>query len=394
MTAPAPGTASETPEHKTKKPSILLRMIVMLVLAALVLGAIFGFGAFRDVMIAKFIATLKNPPQTVATMVAKETPFQNTETATGSLVALQGAALSAQVAGIVNTIDFRSGQDVNKGQLLLTLRPNNDDAVLAQLEATAKLDAITYRRDLAQYQVRAVSAQTVDTDRANLASAEAQVRSQKALMQEKRIFAPFSGRIGIRAVDIGEFLAAGTTIATLEQLNPIAVDFYLPQTALRTIRPGMKADISVDGFPGIEFKGKITALDSAVGTATRMIQIRAVLTNPHEELRPGMFARVSIDVGAPQNEITLPKTAIAYNPYGDTVFLVKPDKRSKTHKSAEQVFVTLGQTRGDQVAVLKGLKSGDEVVVAGQMKLKNGTPVAINNKILPQNLPNPSVPNE
>ncbi len=394
MTAPAPGTASETPERKTKKASILLRMIVMLVLVALVLGAIFGFGAFRDVMIAKFIATLKNPPQTVATMVAKQTPFQNTENATGSLVALQGAALSAQVAGIVDTIDFRSGQDVKQGQLLLTLRPNNDDAVLAQLKATAKLDAITYRRDLAQYQARAVSAQTVDTDRANLASAEAQVRSQKALMQEKRIYAPFAGRIGIRAVDIGQFLAAGTTIATLEQLNPIAVDFYLPQTALRTIRPGMKVDISVDGFPGIEFKGKITALDSAVGTATRMIQIRAMLTNPHDELRPGMFARISIDVGAPHNEITLPKTAIAYNPYGDTVFLAKHDKQSKTGKSAEQVFVTLGQTRGDQVAVLKGLKPGDEIVVSGQVKLKNGTPVAINNKILPQNLPNPSVPNE
>ncbi|CAG4928817.1 unnamed protein product [Acidocella sp. C78] len=394
MTAPTPGTTGETPARKAKKPSVVLRMIVMLVLVALVLGAIFGFGAFRDVMIAKFIAKLKNPPQTVATMVAKQTPFQDTENATGSLVALQGAALSAQVAGIVDTIDFRSGQDVKKGQLMLTLRPNNDDEVLAQLEATAKLDGITYRRDLAQYQARAVSAQTVDTDRANLASAEAQVRSQKVLMREKKIYAPFSGRIGIRAVNVGEFLAAGTAIGTLEQLDPIAVDFYLPQTALRTIHPGMKVEVTVDGFPGIVFSGKVTALDSAVGTATRMIQIRAVLTNPHDELRPGMFARVSIDIGAPRTEITLPKTAIAYNPYGDTVFLVKHDKQSKTGKSAEQVFVTLGQTRGDQVAVLKGVKPGEEVVVAGQVKLKNGTPVAINNKILPQNLPNPSVPNE
>ncbi|OYW11424.1 MAG: efflux transporter periplasmic adaptor subunit [Acidiphilium sp. 37-67-22] len=394
MTAPNPGTASDTPARKAKKPSVILRMIVMLVLVALVLGAIFGFGAFRDVMIAKFIAKLKNPPQTVATMVAKQTPFQDAENATGSLVALQGAALSAQVAGIVDTIDFRSGQDVKKGQLLLTLRPNNDDEVLAQLEATAKLDDITYRRDLAQYQARAVSAQTVDTDRANLASAQAQVRSQKVLMQEKKIYAPFSGRIGIRAVNVGEFLAAGTAIGTLEQLDPIAVDFYLPQSALRTIHPGMKVGVTVDGFPGINFAGKVTALDSAVGTATRMIQIRAMLTNPHDELRPGMFARVSIDIGTPKDQITLPKTAIAYNPYGDTVFLVKHDKQSKTGKSAEQVFVTLGQTRGDQVAVLKGVKPGEEVVVAGQVKLKNGTPVAINNKILPQNLPNPSAPNE
>lgn len=394
MTASGRETESNRPARRTKRPSAMLRMIVMLVLVALVLGGVFGFGAFKQVMIGKFLATLKNPPQTVATMIAKKTPFQDRQQATGSLVALQGADISAQVAGIVDTISFHSGQDVKKGDLLLTLRLNNDEAVLAQLEATANLREITYQRDLAQYHAKAVSQQTVDTDRANLASAQAQVRSQKALMAEKKVYAPFSGRIGIRAVDVGQYLPAGTTIARLEQLNPIAVDFYLPQSALRTVHPGMATSVSVDAFEGTIFHGRITALDSSVGTATRMIKIRAMLTNPHDELRPGMFARISIAVGKPKDEITLPKTAIAYNPYGDTVFLVKRDKKSKTSLAAEQVFVTPGQTRGDQVAVLKGLKPGDQVVVAGQIKLKNGTPIVVNNKILPQNSPNPTVPNE
>lgn len=400
MTANATNDQYPAPVRR-KRASTTLRMIVMLIIVGVVLFLIFGFGAFRSIMIGKFLAKLKNPPQTVATMVAKKTSFQPQQTATGSLVALQGAALSSQVAGIVDTISFKSGQDVHKGQLLVTLRPNNDAALLAQLQATATLDHVTYERDLAQYHAKAVSMQTVDTDRANMAIAEAQVKSQQALMAEKNIYAPFPGRIGIRAVNVGQYLAAGTTIASLQQLNPIEVDFYLPQASLRTIHPGMKVAVTLDAFGKTQFPGTIKALDSSVGTATRMIEVRATLTNPHEELRPGMFARVSIDVGKPQDLVTLPQTAIAYNPYGDTVYLVVPDKKDRNgsgkgnpSQHAKQVFVTLGQTRGDQVAVTKGVQPGDQVVVAGQVKLKNGSPVTINNKILPSNSSNPSVPNE
>lgn len=228
-------------------------------------------------------------------------------------------------------------------------------------------------------------------------------------MAEKKIYAPFSGRIGIRQVSLGQYLAAGIPIATLEYLNPIDVDFYLPQAALRRIRPGMKLTVSIDAFGVTKFPGTITAIDSAVSTTTRMIQVRARLINPHDELRPGMFARVTIDVGAPEELVTLPQTAIAYNPYGDTVFLagadkgskadpVKPGAKAKGGKTqpslhAQQVFVTLGQTRGDQVAITKGVVPGDQVVVAGQLKLRNGTPLMINNTILPPNNPNPTVPN-
>lgn len=399
--------------NKVKRPSMAKRLIIMLILVAVVLFLIFGFGAFRNIMIGKFLATLKNPPQTVATMVAKTTAFQPAIKATGSLIAVQGAELSAEVGGIVDTIDFHSGQDVAKGQLLLTLRPNNDDALLAQDKAAADLARVTYQRDQAQYRAQAVSMQTVDTDRANLAKAEAQVKSQQALMAEKQVRAPFSGRIGIRQVDLGQYLPAGTAIASLQQLDPIDIDFYLPQSGLRTIRDGMPVNVFVDAFGDTGFPGKIIAVNSAVSTATRMIQVRARLANPHEELRPGMFARVTIDVGTPKNLVTLPQTAVAYNPYGDTVFLAVPDKKDaaddatdsgksgakakgtsrKPSLHAQQVFVTLGETRGDQVAIVKGVSPGEQVVVAGQVKLRNGVPLEVNNAILPPNQPNPAVPN-
>lgn len=401
-------TIDKTNQRAAKRPRPILRMIVMLLLVGVVLFLIFGYGTFRTIMIGKFLAKLKNPPQTVATIIAEKSLFQPRETATGTLIARQGANLSAQIAGIVQSISFHSGDDVKKGQLLVTLRPNNDNALLAQLQATAALDRTTYQRDLAQYHAQAVSMQTVDTDRANLASAEAQVKSQQALMAEKKIYAPFSGRIGIRAVDLGQYLAAGTTIASLQTLNPIDIDFYLPQAALRTVRPGMKIGVTVDAFGTTPFIGTVTALDSAVSTTTRMIQVRASLNNPHDELRPGMFARVAIDVGKARNLVTLPQTAIAYNSYGDTVFLALPDRHDATTPGttkaratpattpslhAKQVFVTLGQTRGAQVAVTTGITAGEQVVVAGQMKLKNGTPVMINNKIMPPDQANPTVPN-
>lgn len=395
---------------REKRPSGRKRMIVMLLAVGLALFLIFGYGAFRNVMIKKFIATLQNPPQTVATVVSTETAWQPQMLSQGSLTAVQGADLSAQIAGIVDTIDFKSGEDVKKGQLLVTLRPNNDQALLRQLKAVAAVDKVTYQRDLALFKAKAISMQTVDTDRANMESADAQVQSQIALMQEKRIVAPFAGRIGIRQADIGQYLAAGTTIATLQQLDPIFVDFYLPQPALAVIRPGMTVHVTVDAFPDKSFTGTIDALNSAVDTASRMIEVRATLHNPGEILRPGMFTRIDIDTGTPVQRVTLPQTAISYNPYGDTVFIVQHKdpkavkaedaKAAKTHQPpppslyVRQQFVTLGRTRGDQVAVLKGVAPGDQVVVAGQLKLHNGSPIVVNNKVLPPDSASPHVPLE
>jgi membrane fusion protein (multidrug efflux system) len=347
-------------------------------------------------MIGKFIATLSNPPQTVATIVAETQPWQASMNSVGSVVAINGANLSAQIDGIVDTIDFKSGETVPAGQLLLTLRPVNDAAVLAQLQATAALDAVNYQRDLKQFQADAVSMATVDADAASLKTATAQVEAQQALINEKQIRAPFAGTLGIRQVDIGQYLPAGTEIVTLQQLNPLFVDFYLPQQALAQVAVGQAVNIGVDAFPGKNFPGTITAINSALDTTTRTVQVRATIGNDQMLLRPGMFTTVNITVGQPQQLITLPQTAITYNSYGDTVFIVRKgkDAAGKDQLTVDQTFVTLGDTRGDQVAVLQGVSPGDQVVTAGQLKLKKGSIVMINNTIQPSNNPNPNPPNE
>jgi membrane fusion protein (multidrug efflux system) len=262
-----------------QRPRTGLRLAIMLLSVGLLFFLVFGFGTFRSIMIGKFLATLSNPPQTVATIVAQTSPWQSSINSVGSVVAINGANLSSQVDGIVDTIDFKSGDTVPAGQLLVTLRPVNDAAVLAQLQATAALDAITYQRDLKQFQADAVAQATVDTDRATLAAAVAQVQAQQALIAEKQIRAPFAGTLGIRQVDIGQYLAAGTEIVTLQQLNPLFVDFYLPQQALAQIKVGQPVNVNVDAFANKTFTGTISAINSALDTATRTVQVRATISN-------------------------------------------------------------------------------------------------------------------
>ncbi len=372
-----------------------IRMIVMLLGIFLVFGLVFGYGAVRSYFIGKFLAGFGNQTQTVATITATDTPWQSRLSSVGSVTAVNGANLSAEVPGIVDTIHFQSGADVKAGALLLTLRPNNDPAVLAQLQAQAALDQVNYDRDRKQFAADAIARSQVDTDRANLAAAQAQVQGQQALMAEKIIRAPFAGRLGIRQVNLGQYLGVGAQIVSLQQLNPLFVDFYLPQQALSQLSVGQDVQVGIDAFPGQSFTAKISAIGANVDSTTRSIQVRATLPNDNLKLRPGMFATVSIGTGAPQNLVTLPQTAITYNPYGDTVYLVNHgrDKAGKNISTAQQVFVTLGDTRGDQVAVLQGVKPGDVVVTAGQLKLRNGAPVAINNSVQPANNPNPNPPN-
>ena len=373
-----------------------LRMVMMLIVVGLIFGGVFGYGAVRGIFIAKFLAGFGSQTQTVATTVAATSSWQPTLSSVGSVVAVNGASLSAEVAGIVDTIDFTSGEDVPAGAVLLTLRPNNDPAVLAQLQATAALDEINYQRDVKQFRANAVAQSQVDTDRANLQAAQAQVQAQQALMAEKHIRAPFAGRLGIRQVDVGQYLAVGTAIVTLQQLNPLYVDFYLPQQALSQLQVGQTVDVSIDAFPGQTFPAKISALDAVVDTTSRSLQVRATLPNDNLLLRPGMFASVKVDIGAPHELITLPQTALTYNPYGTTVYTVQHQTgpNNKAALTAQQVFVTTGDTRGDQVAVLTGLQPGAEVVTAGQLKLRNGTPIVVNNDVTPPDSPNPTPPNE
>ncbi|HVY17880.1 MAG TPA: efflux RND transporter periplasmic adaptor subunit [Rhodopila sp.] len=365
-------------------------MIIMLVAVAIVLGGYFAFQSFKAKMIHQFLSTLSNPPQTVSTVVASDQQWQPQLQAVGSLRAVNGATLSLEVAGVVEKIGFDSGQDVQAGQTLLQLRSEDDVAKLQSLQASAALAQVNYDRDLRQFRAQAVSQATLDTDNYNLRNAKAQVDEQQAVVDKKTLRAPFAGHLGIRQVDLGQYLNAGTAVVTLQSLDPLYVDFSLPQQELSHIAIGQTVSATVDTYPGQKFAGKIVAINPLVDTDTRNVQVRASLGNPDRRLLPGMFVTVMIDAGAPHQQVTLPQTAVTYNSYGSTVFLVKHAPKDDKSLVATQTFVTTGATRGDQVAVLTGIKPGDVVVSAGQIKLHNGTPVVVNNKIQPTDNPNPT----
>jgi len=322
-------------------------------------------------------------PQTVSTVQAHKTLWQAQVTAVGTLHAVQGADLSSELAGIVASIHFKPDQDVKEGDLLIQLRDATDRAQLAALQASAELAKQTYQRDAALMKTNAISQQAYDTALRTMQSTRAQADAQAATVAKKAIRAPFSGRVGIRLVDVGQFVPAGTSVVTLQQLDPIYVDFNAPQQQLAELKPGARVTLTSDAAPGRTFTGHITAIDPKVDPTTRNARVRAEISNPDKKLLPGMFGTVIANAGRAKDFITLPETAITYNPYGDTVFIVtkKKDKDGTEQLVAEQRFVTLGETRGDQVAVLTGLTTKDTVVSSGQLKLKNGTAVKVNNSV-------------
>jgi membrane fusion protein, multidrug efflux system len=365
---------------------MIKRMVIMLAAVAIVFGGIFGFQIFKGAMIKKFIAAAGNPPQTVSAARAASSEWQPRIQAIGSLRAVKGADLSLEVSGVVESITFNSGDDVEQGALLLKLRTADDVARLQSLQAVAELNGITYERDQKQFKMQAVSQATLDTDSANLKNAQAQVEQQQAIVDKKLLRAPFAGHLGIRAVDLGQYLAPGTVIVTLQALDPIYVDFFVPQQAVDEVRLGQTVAVQVDAFKDRTFPGEISAINPKVDTGSRNVQIRATLKNPDHKLLPGMYATVEIDTGTPKAYVTLPQTAITYNPYGDTVYVIESkgaDADGKPQLTARQTFVTIGPTRGDQVVVLKGVEDGDMVVTAGQIKLHNGSVVQVDNTVTP-----------
>ena len=275
--------------------------------------------------------------------------------------------------------------------MLLRLRPNDDDAKLAQLMASADLDAITLQRDQKQLAAHGVAQATVDSDAAALKVARAQVAAQQAVMAEKIVRAPFAGRLGVRQVDIGQFLAAGTTIVTLQQLDPMFVDFYLPQQALDQIAVGQKVEVTADAYPGRTFDGVISSLNAKVDPSSRMLQVRASVPNADGKLLPGMYLSVSVASGEAKPLVTIPLAAVAFNPYGSLVYVLQDQKdpQGKDQQVVRQQFVTTGASRGDEVSILKGLSVNDVVVTAGQLKLHNGSAVKIDNAVQPTDNPAP-----
>jgi membrane fusion protein (multidrug efflux system) len=376
----------------TRRPRTWLRMGLMLLFVGLIAAGLFKFAQFKGTILKTVTASIRAEVPTIATAPASVQLWQPRLTAVGSARAFNGADLAAEIGGVVDQIQFESGQTVQAGTVLLRLRPNDDDAKLAQLQANADLAAVTLQRDQRQLAAHGVAQATVDTDAANLKVAKAQVVAQQAVMAEKVIRAPFAGRLGVRQVDIGQFIAAGTTIVTLQQLDPMLVDFFLPQQTLGQVNVGEKVEVTTDAYPGRVFPGQVSSINSKVDSSSRMLQVRATIANADQALLPGMYLNVSAISGAPQSLVTIPLAAVAFNPYGSLVYVLhdQQDDQGKVQHVVQQQFVTTGDTRGDQISVLKGVGANDVVVTAGQLKLHNKSVVKIDNAVQPTDNPAPT----
>ena len=370
----------------TRRMFIMLGAVVLLI-AALALG--------KFLQIRQMIASAPKPqPQVVTAVKVAALEWQPQLSAVGTLTAVRGVDLSTEIAGLVRQVNFKSGQDVGAGQVLVQLNADADVAQLHALEAAAELSATVLARDKAQLAVQAISQAQVDGDLADLKGKRALVAQQAATVAKKTIRAPFSGALGITTVNPGQYLNAGDKIVTLQTMDPIFIDFFLPQKQIANLSKGQKLALSNDAYAGQSFPGRISSISPKIDVATRNVQVQATVPNPKHQMLPGMFANVSVDVGQKKRYLTLPQTAVSYNPYGSTVFVLKAgekkDEAGKSQLLAQQVFVTTGPTRGDQVAILKGLEEGQLVVTSGQLKLKNGSPAVVDNTVQPANSPNPT----
>lgn len=364
------------------------RLIIVVVVVGAMLGLLIGWHLLVGHFIKQAMAHNSQPPQTVTTMAAAYSDWQPEVTAVGSVRAVRGVQITTEVTGLVRSVDFHSGEDARRGQVLVRLNADADVATQHALEAAADLAATVYARDKVQFDAQAISQAQLDADAADLRAKRAQAAAQAALVQKKILRAPFDGRLGITTVNPGQYLNTGDKVVTLQELDPVYADFRLPQEQLSQVHTGLTARLTLDALPGRTFSGKITAIDPLVDTASRNFQAEVTVPNPDRLLLPGMFVRVAVLAGSVQRHLTLPQTAITYNPYGSTVFLAVKDASGK--RTAQQTFVTTGPTRGDQVAIVKGIKEGDEVVTSGQLKLKNGTPLDISTAAEPSDAANPT----
>lgn len=366
---------------------MIKRMILMLLAIGLLIAAVVAFNEYKSKLIGEAMLKFATAPQTVSTETVAYADWQDTQQAVGTLRARRGVDISSEVAGVVDEITFTSGTDAPANEVLFRLRLNDNPGRLKQLEAAVELAQITLRRDQQQVRAQAIAQSTVDTDIANLKSAQAQVEQQKAIIEQRMIRAPFDGRLGIRQVDLGQYVSPGTALITLQQLDPIYLDFTLPQQSFGLVKVGQDVTVLTDAYPGRTFTGAVQAIESKVDSNTRNITIRAEIQNADKSLLPGMYATATIKTGAPRRLLTIRQTSVAFNAYGSTAFIVQQGKDSagKARQTVEQAFITTGPTLADRVAVLTGLKEGDTIVTAGQIKLRNGSEILVNNTIQPTN---------
>ncbi|HTZ83758.1 MAG TPA: efflux RND transporter periplasmic adaptor subunit [Candidatus Acidoferrales bacterium] len=367
------------------------RMILMLVVVLALLGGL-GFAKYRQVEAAIAMgASFQPPPTAVTTVIAKKETWPSTLSVIGTAAAIQGVTVGADLPGTIDKIHFESGQWVHQGDILVELDTRQERAQLASLEAQRDLAKVNY--DRAQQLVKAgvISRSEYDNASAQQKATEAQVGDIRAAIARKTIRAPFTGVLGIRQVSLGQYLAAGQAIVSLQSLSPIYVNFGVPQQETSKVIPGHVLRVTNSELPGMGFTGRIIAIDSVINEQTRNIQIQAVVTNKDNRLRPGMFVQVELPLGKPHDVIPLPASAISYAPYGDSVFVVTDmkDPKGNTYRGVRQQVVKIEGSRGDQVAIVSGINPGDEIVSAGAFRLRNGAPIQVNNSIKPGNSANP-----
>ncbi len=370
-------------------------MLIMLAATGLFFGALFGWKAYQNAQSQAAMATMQFPPVTVSTISATTETWTPVIPAVGSLRASRGVDVTAQVAGQITAINFESGSPVAAGTLLVQQYAADEQARLEGLIAERKLAEINVTRARGLYAEKLISAFDRDVRETDLQRARAAEDDLRLKIAQKAIRAPFSGVLGIRQVDIGQYIEPGDPIVRLEGREKMVVDFPVPQQQLRNLRVKQPVSVQVDAWPGQPFRGAIEALEPQVDRDTRNIRVRAVVANPEDKLLPGMFARIDIELPVRDQVVTIPHAAVTHSPYGDAVFVVTPQKNAagQAELRVTNTAVVTGATRGDQIAITSGLAAGATIVTAGQQKLRNGALVVVDNKVPVSNSASPTPDN-
>lgn len=378
-----------------QNPRLTLRMTLMLVAVTVVFGGVFGMQYLGRKAVNDYFDNAPVTPATITAARVEPMTWDNRLDAIGSVVAVNGAAVTTEAGGIVTAIHFESGAMVERGARLVTLDAANERGEFERLKAQARLAELNLARREKLFALDAVAKADVDAARAESDAARAAVQAQQALLAQKEIRAPFSGQLGIRQVNLGQYLAAGTGIVWLQSLDPVEFDFALPEQNLARVQPGLPVDVRIEAFPERAFTGAVTAVEPRVDPDTRNFQVRARLPNPDHHLRAGQFGRVALLLPGTRQVLAVPRTAVSYSSYGTSVYVIRPIERRASApagagKDAPQAtlevvqrFVRTGEARGDFVAVTEGLASGDQVATSGLLKLRNQLPVVIDNRVVP-----------
>jgi membrane fusion protein, multidrug efflux system len=374
---------------------MIRKISIAVFIVLVVLGALAGVKALQFKKLIAEGKSFTTPPESVSSAVAREEKWQGTLTAIGSVAAVQGVTVTPEIAGLVREIAFESGAVVSKGDLLVRLDTSTEEAQLQALEAQEELARLNLERNRSLRSQNMISQAELDTAEATLKQTRGNADAIRATIQKKTIRAPFAGRLGIRLVNLGQYLDTGKPIVSLQSLTPVYTDFSLPQQELARLKPGMKVRLTTDAYPGQQFEGALTAINPDLDQETRSVGLQATFKNPEQLLRPGMFARVEVLLPEERPVLAIPATSVLSAPYGDSVYVIesKPGKdNGKPELVVRQQFIRTGVARGDFVSVASGLKPGERIVSAGIFKLRNGMSVIENNGLAPKNdlAPRPS----